>query len=97
MITKTMGRIGAVFHVPDAASYRDRSNRLVIPAQDFVSSQGVKSVIGTRDAYVGGSMVAILCFTKETVPRATAEQFLPVINYFKTGTMGLITSGRLFS
>ena len=97
LITKTLGRLGAVFHVADAATQRDAAQRLIIPAQDFVAAERIKSVFGVGGAYMDGTVCAFLLFTRESLDRATADRFLPLINYFKTGTVPLVGSGKFFS
>jgi hypothetical protein len=97
LIVKSMGRSGAVFFVPDATTFRDQAGRLVIPAQDFVSSHQVRSVFGVGGAYPDGKIILFLCFTTETLDRRTAEKFLPAINMIKAQTISMMTKGLLFS
>jgi hypothetical protein len=97
MITKSMGKIATVFYVPDAATARDPINRLVIPAQDFVKQNGVKTVFGVGGAYAVGCICTVLCFVSETLDRSVVDRFLPVINFFKQATTRPVMDGRFFA
>jgi hypothetical protein len=97
IIAKRIGTMASVFFVPDATTYRDRAGRLVIPAQDFVKTYGVKSVFGLGGAYLTGEICTILVFTNERVERKTAESFSSLINFFKASTVRLVTAGAIFT
>ncbi len=97
IVIKSMGRMGAVCHVPDAATSRDRRERLIVPAQDLVRAHQVKSVFAIGGAYMDGTVCVFMLFTRESVRRELAERFMPMINYFKMATMFLVNSGRRFS
>lgn len=97
IIVKSMGRMGAVVHVPDAATSHDRHGRLVVPEPDIVHAHEVKTVFGIGGAYMDGTVCLFLMFTKESFPREVAERFMPMVNYFKMATMFLVNGGRRFS
>jgi hypothetical protein len=97
IITRSLGRIATVFYVPDATTFRDHANRLVIPAQDFVSQNSVKTVFGVGGAYANGYICAVLWFVTETLDRTVVDRFLPVINFFKHATTESVMNGRLFA
>jgi hypothetical protein len=97
MICKSLGKVATLFYVPDAATFRDHDNRLVIPAQDFVSQNGVKTVFGVGGAYANGYICTILCFVSETLDRSVVDRFLPIINFFKQATTSAVMKGRLFA
>jgi hypothetical protein len=96
---RVMGQVGAVFYVPDAATFRDSADRLVIPAQDFVQAERVRTVFGLGGTYLGQNraMCLLLCFTKEKLERSVVEGFLPLISCFKIATMPLVYAGTLFA
>jgi hypothetical protein len=96
IITRSMGKVATVFYVPDATTFRDQANRLVIPAQDFVSQNGVRTVFGVGGAYANGYICTILWFVSETLDRSVVDRFMPVINFFKHATTQAVMSGRLF-
>ena len=58
-----------VFHVPEALGSP------YVPAQDFVSTLGVKSVLGFGGLLPSRDLFAVILFSKANVPRATAELF----------------------
>jgi hypothetical protein len=96
IITRSMGKVATVFYVPDATTFRDHANRLVIPAQDFVSQNSVRTVFGVGGAYVNGYICTVLWFVSETLDRAVVDRFMPVINFFKHATTQAVMNGRLF-
>jgi hypothetical protein len=97
IIAKSMGRMATVFYVPDAATFRDSMNRLVIPMQDFVSENNVKTVFGVGGAYANNQICAVLFFVSETLDRTVVDRFLPIVNFFKHSTTHSVMGGRLFS
>lgn len=58
-----------VFHVPEALGSP------YVPAQDFVSAAGVKSVLGFGGILPSGDLFVVILFSKTYIPRATAELF----------------------
>jgi serine phosphatase RsbU (regulator of sigma subunit) len=58
-----------VFHVPHAAGSP------VIPAQDFVTEHGVKSVLGFGGSLPTGEVYAVVMFCRVEVPREAARLF----------------------
>jgi len=58
-----------VFHVPEA------KGSPYVPAQDFVSALGVKSVLGFGGLLPSRDLFAVILFSKIRIPRATAEFF----------------------
>jgi hypothetical protein len=97
IIAKSMGRMATVFYVPDAATFRDSLNRLVIPMQDFVSENNVKTVFGVGGAYANNQICAVLFFVSETLDRTVVDRFLPIVNFFKHSTTHSVMGGRLFA
>lgn len=91
-----IGGFNGVFHVPDAATSRDSLGRLVIPAQDFVSEHGVKTVFGMGGSYVDGTTVAAIVFTTEDISRKEAEQLGTLLSGFKASTLELVRARAFF-
>jgi len=58
-----------VFHVPEAYGSP------YVPAQDFVTAFGVKSVLGFGGLLPSRNLFAVILFSKARVPRASAECF----------------------
>jgi hypothetical protein len=97
IVVKEVGRLARVFFVPDARVTVDSKGRKVVPASDFVESNGVRTVFGLGGAYVDGTFAAMIFFTRESIDRQQAEAFLPAINHFKVGTMNRVLEHQIFA
>jgi len=93
---KSFGRMARVLYVEDAATTRTHDGFHLVPDQEFVASNGIKTAIGLGGAYLNRSIVTALLFTNEVIPRRTAETFMPLINTFKVATMKLVAEQRIF-
>ncbi|MGG6297006.1 hypothetical protein ACQ4M4_21635 [Leptolyngbya sp. AN02str] len=58
-----------VFHVPSALGSP------YVPAQDFVETFGIESVLGFGGMMPSGNLMAVILFSKEPISRTTAELF----------------------
>ncbi len=96
IVVKEVGRLARVFFVPDAATTVDSQGRNVVPATDFVQANGVKTVFGLGGAYLDGTFLAMIFFTRETLEKHHAEAFLPAINKLKLGTMNVVLDHKIF-
>lgn len=67
--TALAGKTYGIFFVEDAAQSP------YIPAKDFVSRYGIRSVIGFGGALQGGDLFAIVLFTRVAVSHAAADRF----------------------
>jgi hypothetical protein len=85
-----------VFHVPDAKVSVDQKGRNIIPAQDFVAEQSVKTVFGLGGSYTNGSFFAMIFFTNEDLPKQAAERFMPLVTTFKAATAETVAQGKVF-
>jgi serine phosphatase RsbU (regulator of sigma subunit) len=72
LLGQSGGQPYGVFHVPQA------SGSAVIPAQDFVTEYGIRSVLGFGGALPTGEVYAVILFAQVEVPRETAELFQTV-------------------
>jgi hypothetical protein len=97
MIEKTLGRTAGLFFVEDARRATDQHGRKIISSQEFVASHGIRSVLGTGGGYVGGQIVILMLFCRDSFPRTAAECFMALIALFKRKTADLVGSGRVFS
>jgi hypothetical protein len=96
--SRTLGTLNSVFYVEDAANARDDLGRNVIADQEFVRGYEVRSVFASGGAFMlEKSFAVVLVFSREHVPRAAAERFAPLASILKTGTMGLVDAGRIFT
>jgi len=83
--------MSGTFFVSDASTSKDNQDRLIIAFQDFVSQYNVKTVFGFGGGYaIGGKFIAIICFTKESIPKDKAILFQGLANTFKFKTATLI-------
>ncbi|MHC4401268.1 MAG: hypothetical protein ACYTG0_16475 [Planctomycetota bacterium] len=96
-IVTTIGSTVGLFFVDDASQATDDQGRNVIPAQDFVSTYGVKSVFGTGGAYPGGEILVLVVFCRDRIARATAELFLPLADLFRSKTASLVAPAKVFA
>lgn len=96
IVVKTFGTMARMLHVEDAASARTSDGFQLIPDQDFVRANGIKTVLGIGGAYLNRSVVTAILFTNETIARKKVEKFMPIINTFKTATMKLVNEGKYF-
>jgi len=95
IIVHNRGRTAGMFYVEDARASTDAKGRLVVPAQEFVEEQKLKTVFGVGGAYPNGTFISIIFFTRATLSRHDIERFLPLVHAFKAGTMSTV-SGRNF-
>jgi hypothetical protein len=97
LVVKTVGKMGGIFHVSDAATELDARGRKIIAAQDFVEEYGVKSVFGIGGGYLGTDMFfTTIIFTNEVLDREILQRFMIQANLFKTATMSLVLDGLVF-
>ena len=98
-INTTRAEWSGLFHVPDAKTTKDQKDRFIIPAQDFVSEQDVKTVFGVGGSYgdANQTLFAAILFTKENIPKDVAEKFLPLVTTFKSGTTEMVKTGTMFN
>jgi hypothetical protein len=96
IVTQAMGAVAGTFYVEDARTEKDAAGRLIISAQDFVQEHGVRTVFGFGGAYASNTWLVLVLFTRETIPRRTAERFMRLVNVIKAATMRVAIGGRLF-
>lgn len=94
---RLVGGFNGVFHVDNATTARDELGRHVIPAQDFVISERIRSVFGMGGYYPDGTLVVVVVFTREDVSRTQAERLKSLVTTLKGETFGLVRSRRLFA
>lgn len=86
-----------LFWVSDARTDKDQFDRLIIPAQDFVAEQDVRTVFGVGGSYSTGTMFAMIFFVTCSLSRDQAQRFLPLSNLFKTATNAHVEANRIFA
>jgi hypothetical protein len=93
---RLVGGFNGLFYVADAARASDDLGRLIIPAQDFVAANRIVTVFGQGGAYLDGTIVASIFFSREALSRTDAERFAPLASMFKSRTSRLVASGHIF-
>jgi hypothetical protein len=96
-ISTTRSGWSGLFHVPDARESRDQNQRLIIPAQDFVAAEDVRTVFGVGGSYPTGTLFAMIFFTCRTLSRELAQRFLPLTTMFKSATLSHVEASRIFA
>lgn len=96
MIETTMGRTAGLFFVEDAARATDSQGRKIIAAQDFVSRYGVKCVFGIGSVYMGGQIVVLVVFCRDTFARTAAEHFMALAALFTGATPLIVGAAKVF-
>jgi hypothetical protein len=89
-------RLAGLFYVKDAATETDRQGRKIIPAQDFVSAHGIKTVFGIAGGYPSGNLAVAIVFAKENLDETVCKNFKGLINVFKAATLSAVMGGRVF-
>jgi hypothetical protein len=91
----TLG-VGGVFYVEDASTGVDRLGRNVIPARDFVSGEGIKTVFGAGVTYVDGMLATLILFCRKRLERDNADLILPLVKTLKlVTTVTAVQNGQL--
>ncbi len=84
--------------VRDAESDIDGLGRKIVPRQDFVVENLVKSVVGFGGGYDDyPSLVTLFLFTNEHLDRTVVEPFAPVLDIFTEKTTKLLRRGDVFA
>ena len=96
MLAQTIGSEAGYFHVLDAANDRDEQGRLIIPAQEFVSAHGVKSVFAVGGMVFGGAVLVIILFSLEHVEVRTVRTFIPLIGLLRAALIARYSTSRIF-
>jgi hypothetical protein len=87
-----------LFYVPDAETTVDRVLRKVIPDQDFVRTNGVKTVFGVGGSFVlrQSALLAMVVFCSEVVPKPVAELFSTLTTQLVAKSYLMVRDGALF-
>ena len=96
-VRRLLGGFNGLFYVEDARSARDSLGRLIIPAQDFVQQYEVASVFGMGGVYPGGTLVTIIVFCREALPREQVEPLKTLVSIFKGETVRLVLAAKIFA
>jgi len=90
-------RYRGMLYIRDAAIERDSQGRMIVPKQDFVAANGVRTTLGLGSGYSGHpTMVTLFAFTGETIERPVVESLAKLLDGFISSTESLVGQGRLF-
>lgn len=85
------------FFVPDAATSKDSARQLLIPAQDFVRTYGVQTVLGVGGQFSDSGMIlACIFFTRETLLQ-TPTWLLQLPMLLGSATLLRVSAGKIYS
>ena len=94
---RLLGGFNGLFFVDDAATAKDSFGRLIIPAQDFVAEEGIKTVFGMGGFYPDNTLIVMIVFARETLKRSQVERFTSLISLFKGETFGVVRARKFFA
>lgn len=94
---RLLGGFNGLFYVDDATTARDALGRLIIPAQDFVKEQSVKTVFGMGGFYPDNTLLAIIVFARERLQKNQVERFSSLLSLVKGETFGVVRARKLFA
>lgn len=94
---RLLGGFNGVFFVGDAASARDNNGRLIIPAQDFVAEQNIRTVFGMGGFFPGNVLVSIIFFCTESLQREQVDRFKSLVSMFKGEVSKLVLARKIFA
>ena len=90
-------RYRGLLYIRDAGIDRDQQGRMIVPKQDFVAANGVKTTLGSGSGYSGHpTMVTLFAFTNETIERPVVESLTNLLEGFISSTEPLVRQGRIF-
>ncbi|HEY0073186.1 MAG TPA: hypothetical protein VGB77_03720 [Abditibacteriaceae bacterium] len=89
------GWIGT-FYVREAATATDYQGRFIIPAQDFVAENQIKTVFGLGGIYPQGNLFTLVVFTRDIIEKDSLAEFTPLIPLIAANTSHLIKTGEIF-
>jgi hypothetical protein len=92
-----IARLLADLQVDLAETALDAWGRYIIPARDFVTQYGVRTVFGMGGSYLDGTLAVAVVFTDELVPVTIVDQLAGLISNFKMSTSWHATEGRIYA
>lgn len=90
------GGLNRLFYVDDARTSVDARMRKIIPAQDFVDAEGIRTVFGFGGWIVGGMGIATIVFSRETIDRASATHVASLGATFKLALLEHFHQGEIW-
>ena len=87
-----------MLYIRDAGIDRDQQGRMIVPKQDFVAENGVRTTLGVGSGYTRHpTLVTLFAFTDETLEVSAVEPVANLLEAFIVSTEPLVGEGRFFS
>jgi len=97
-VSASLASVNGVFYVGDARSARDKRERSIVPATDFVERHDIRTVYGFGGSYLSGhTFLSTIAFCRDHVSRADATTFVPPVGSLKAATTRLVKRGPIFT
>jgi hypothetical protein len=86
-----------MLYVEDAARDKDEQGRMVVPRQEFVAENGVKTALGFGAGYRNHpTIVTLFAFTNERLEEAAVRPFTTLLQNYLQGSEEALLRGRIF-
>jgi hypothetical protein len=94
-IKDSMGFMSSLLYIEDARTGSTSEGHKAIPAQYFVESHNIRTVLALGGRYLNGTFLCLVLFTAEQIPEEQSNKFTPLINTIKTATMDVVMDGKI--
>jgi hypothetical protein len=86
-----------MLYIRDAGVEKDEQGRMIVPKQDFVAANNVRTVLGFGSGYATHpTLVTLFAFTNETIERSEAEPLASLLDAYLESSAELVRQGRVF-
>jgi len=83
--------------LPEEDRRKDSQERMIVPKQEFVTANGLKTTLGFGSGYASHpTLVTLFAFTNETVERSAVKPITNLLEAFTSSTESLVGKGRFF-
>jgi hypothetical protein len=91
-------RFRGMLHIGDAGIDRDLQGRMIVPKQDFVAANGVKTTLGFGSGYADHpTLVTLFAFANEYVEPAVVRPLTDLLDRYMNVSEELVKQGRVFT
>jgi hypothetical protein len=86
-----------LLYIKDAGTAMDSKGRMIVPKQEFVTANNVKTTLGFGSGYaIHPTLATVFAFTNETIELPVVEQFSNLLEKFISSTESLVSRGQFF-
>jgi hypothetical protein len=90
-------RYSGMLYIRDAAGGRDEHGRMIVPAQEFVADNNVRTVFGFGSGYAHHpALLTLFAFTNDGLNETMMKPFARLLATYRSLTEELIRSGSIF-